>query len=196
MNLLASKLQNYHVILGSASPRRKELLAGLDVPFEIRVKDTNEVVDKSLPLEKIPESIAQQKFDALLSDLQTNDFLITADTLVFCEDRALGKPKNVNDAKEMIRFLSGKTHNVVTGVCFGTKKSHYRFNCLSKVTFSAIFDSEIDYYVEKYKPLDKAGAYGVQEWIGYIGIDRIEGSYYNIMGLPVHCLYEQILQKF
>ncbi|MCQ2960251.1 MAG: Maf family nucleotide pyrophosphatase [Bacteroidales bacterium] len=193
MNLLAEKLQKYHVILGSASARRKELLAGLDIPFEVRVKETNEFVDKSLALEEIPQSIAEQKFAALIPDLTDNDFLITADTLVFCGDRVIGKPKTKQDAFEMIRFLSGKKHIVVTGVCYGTKNHHKAFRCKSQVTFSEICDQDISYYIEKYKPMDKAGAYGVQEWIGYMGIEKIKGSYYNVMGLPVHMLYKKIV---
>lgn len=195
MHQLAEKLKNFNVILGSASPRRKELLAGLDIPFEVKVKDTQEVVDKTLPLDEIPMSIAEQKFSAFHTDLKDNDFLITADTLVFCENRVVGKPKSIEEAKEMIHFLSGKTHTVVTGVCFGTNKFQKSFRCKTLVTFSEIKEGDIDYYVEKYLPLDKAGAYGVQEWIGYISIENIDGSYYNVMGLPVHYLYEKIISE-
>ncbi|MBR5433073.1 MAG: septum formation protein Maf [Bacteroidales bacterium] len=193
MHTLARKLQSFNVILGSASPRRKDLLAGLDIPFEIRVKNTTEVIDSSLPFHEIPQSIAEQKF-AAFDDLREQDFLITADTLVFCEGKAVGKPKSKDEAKQMIRFLSGKTHTVISGVCFGTKQSHCSFRCETQVTFAAIADEDVDYYVETYCPLDKAGAYGVQEWIGYMCIERIEGSYYNVMGLPVHRLYKEILR--
>lgn len=194
MHQLVQKLHNYNVILGSASPRRKELLAGLDIPFEIRVKDTKETVDTSLSLEEIPQSIATQKFSAFIPDLKETDFLITADTLVFCDTKVVGKPKSTEEALETIRFLSGKTHSVVTGVCFGTKESHTSFRCKTMVKFAEIADCDIAYYVERYKPLDKAGAYGVQEWIGYVSIEKIEGSYYNVMGLPVHRLYKEILR--
>ena len=193
MHTLVRKLQSFNVILGSASPRRKDLLAGLDIPFEIRVKNTTEVIDSSLPFHEIPQSIAEQKF-AAFDDLREQDFLITADTLVFCEGKAVGKPKSKDEAKQMIRFLSGKTHTVISGVCFGTKQSHCSFRCETQVTFAAIADEDVDYYVETYCPLDKAGAYGVQEWIGYMCIERIEGSYYNVMGLPVHRLYKEILR--
>lgn len=193
MHTLARKLQSFNVILGSASPRRKDLLAGLDIPFEIRVKNTTEVIDSSLPFHEIPQSIAEQKFTAF-DDLGEQDFLITADTLVFCEGKAVGKPKSKDEAKQMIRFLSGKTHTVISGVCFGTKQTHCSFRCETQVTFAAIADEDVDYYVETYCPLDKAGAYGVQEWIGYMCIERIEGSYYNVMGLPVHRLYKEILR--
>lgn len=194
MHLVGQKLQSYHVILGSASPRRRELLAGLDIPFEVIVKNATENIDESLPLKLVPEHIAEQKFFAFLTDLQENDFLITSDTLVFCEGKALGKPKSVDEAKEMIRFLSGKTHSVVTGVCIGTKRKHVLFHDIAKVTFATIAESDIDYYIEKYKPLDKAGSYGVQEWIGYMGIEKLEGSFYTVMGLPVQMLYNKILE--
>lgn len=193
MHQLAQKLQKYHVILGSASPRRKELLQGLDIPFDVILKNTQEIIDATLPFEQIPLDIAQQKFKAFLPDLSAQDFLITADTLVFCEGKSVGKPKNKTEAKEMISFLSGKTHSVITGVCFGTRQKQEAFYQLSQVTFATMNEADIDYYIAKYKPLDKAGAYGVQEWIGYMGIESICGSYYNVMGLPVHSLYYRIL---
>ncbi len=193
MHQLAQKLEKYHVILGSASPRRKELLQGLDIPFEVFLKNTQETINATLPFEQIPQDIAQQKFNAFLPDLTARDFLITADTLVFCDGRSVGKPKNEAEAKEMISFLSGKTHSVVTGVCFGTKQKQEVFYQHSQVTFAAMNETDIDYYIAKYKPFDKAGAYGVQEWIGYMGIESIYGSYYNVMGLPVHSLYYKIL---
>lgn len=192
MYTLATKLSKYHIILGSASPRRRELLAGLDIDFEIRVKDTKEIIDKNLPAECVPQSIAKQKFEAFLPELQENDFLITADTVVICEGQILGKPQSIENAKEILQFLSHKTHTVVTGVHFGTKDKQQNFLCKTQVTFANLSVSDIDYYVEKYKPMDKAGSYGVQEWIGYIGIERIEGSYYNVMGLPVQKLYTEI----
>ncbi len=194
MHLVNQKLQSYHVILGSASPRRRELLSGLDIPFEVIVKNATENIDASLSLEYIPEHIAEQKFAAFLPDLQENDFLITADTLVFCDNKALGKPKSVNEAKSMVTFLSGKTHSVVTGVCIGTKRKQILFHDIAKVTFANIAESDIEYYIEKYKPLDKAGSYGVQEWIGYMGIEKLEGSFYTVMGLPVQMLYNKILE--
>lgn len=194
MHTLAQKLLKFNVILGSASPRRKELLAGLDIPFVVRVKDTKEIVDSSLPYYEIPQSIAQQKFSAF-DDLHDNDFLITADTLVFCDGKVVGKPKSKDDAKAMIRFLSGKTHTVITGVCFGTKNFQHSFRSETSVTFAPIQEEDVEYYVDTYCPLDKAGAYGVQEWIGYNSIERIEGSYYNVMGLPVHKLCEEILAR-
>ena len=191
---LSQKLKDFHLILGSASPRRKELLAGLDIPFTILVKKTEEQVDASLAKEEIPLAIAEQKFLALESELKNDDFLITADTLVLCHERIMGKPKTIAEAKEMIQFLSGKTHKVITGVCIGTRERHTSFRDEAHVTFTTISDEDISYYVEKYAPLDKAGAYGVQEWIGYVGIEKIVGSYYTVMGLPVQKLYEEILR--
>jgi len=191
---LSQKLKDFHLILGSASPRRKELLAGLDIPFTILVKKTDEQVDASLAKEEIPLAIAEQKFLALESELKKDDFLITADTLVLCHERIMGKPKTIAEAKEMIQFLSGKTHKVITGVCIGTRERHTLFRDEADVTFTTISDEDISYYVEKYAPLDKAGAYGVQEWIGYVGIEKIVGSYYTVMGLPVQKLYEEILR--
>ena len=191
---LSQKLKDFHLILGSASPRRKELLAGLDIPFTILVKKTEEQVDASLAKEEIPLAIAEQKFLALESELKNDDFLITADTLVLCHERIMGKPKTIAEAKEMIQFLSGKTHKVITGVCIGTRERHTSFRAEAHVTFTTISDEDISYYVEKYAPLDKAGAYGVQEWIGYVGIEKIVGSYYTVMGLPVQKLYEEILR--
>lgn len=193
MNRLAIKMQKYHVVLGSASPRRRELLAGLNIPFDIVVKDTMEKVDEHLSPEKISESIAEQKFEAFLPDLQENDFLITADTLVYLDRKTMGKPKSADDARNMIRALSGKTHSVVTAVCIGTVRGRRVFSVRSDVTFAPLNGEDIDYYVETYKPFDKAGAYGVQEWIGYMGIEKIEGSFYNVMGLPVQKLYTELL---
>lgn len=196
MHSLATKLLNYHIILGSASPRRRELLAGLDIDFETQVKDTKEIIDENLPAENVPQSIAKQKFEAFLPELQVNDFLITADTVVICDNKILGKPKSIENAKEILQFLSNKTHTVVTGVHFGTKDKQQSFSCKTQVTFAQLSASDIDYYIEKYKPMDKAGSYGVQEWIGYIGIEHIEGSYYNVMGLPVQKLYTEISKFF
>lgn len=196
MHSLATKLSTYHIILGSASPRRRELLAGLDIDFEIRVKDTKEIIDNSLSAEYVPQSIAKQKFEAFIPDLQENDFLITADTIVICDNKILGKPKSIENAKEILQFLSNKTHTVVTGVHFGTRDKQQSFSCKTQVTFAKLSTSDIDYYVEKYKPMDKAGSYGVQEWIGYIGIEKIEGSYYNVMGLPVQKLFTEITKFF
>ncbi len=193
MNRLQEKYRNQHIILGSQSPRRSELLAGLDIDFEVYSKDTDESFPTNLATEKIPEYIAQKKFDAFVPDLQENDFLITADTIVIKDNSILQKPSNAQNAKELLGILSGSTHMVVTGVCIGTARRKEVFSVLSLVSFSELTPNDIDYYVEKYKPFDKAGAYGVQEWIGYIGIHHINGSYFNVMGLPVQALYERMM---
>ncbi|MDR0941738.1 MAG: Maf family nucleotide pyrophosphatase, partial [Bacteroidales bacterium] len=193
MNRLQEKYKNYTIILGSQSPRRRELLAGLDIQFEVRVKDTDESYPHHIPTEKISEYIAEKKFDAFVSNLQENDFLITADTIVIKDNTILQKPTSAQHAKELLTILSGATHMVVTGVCIGTALIKEVFSVLSLVSFSPLTPDDIDYYVEKYQPFDKAGAYGVQEWIGYIGIHHINGSYFNVMGLPVQALYEKMI---
>jgi len=194
MNPLAKKLQNYSVILGSQSPRRHELLKGLDIDFKIQSKDTDESFPKDLQKELVPEFVAKNKFLAFLPEIDDSIFLITADTVVILDNKIIQKPQNLKEAKELVLTLSGNTHTVVTGVCFGTKNNIKSFSAKSEVVFETLSETEVDYYVQTYKPLDKAGAYGVQEWIGYIGIKSIQGSYYNIMGLPVQALYKKIIE--
>lgn len=190
-------MKHYKYILASNSPRRKELLAGLDLEFEINVLPD---VDESFPLdlikEEVPLYIAKKKAEAHEVLLTAEDILlITADTVVLLEGKVYGKPKDEEEAKQMLRDLSGKTHKVVTGVCLTTKSKQSGFSVLSNVTFAELDENEIEYYVSKYKPLDKAGAYGIQEWIGYVAVKHIDGSYFNIMGLPVQRLYQE-LKKF
>jgi len=183
-------LSKYKIILASNSPRRQELLAGLDIDFEIKtIPDIEESYPDSLQKEEIPVFIAKQKAFAYKQYLEDNTLLITADTIVLLEGKVYGKPENEEEAKEMLQILSGKTHEVITGVCLTGLKKQQTFSVSSKVTFSFLQEEEIDYYVKKYKPFDKAGAYGVQEWIGYIGVEKLEGSFYNVMGLPVRVLY-------
>ena len=180
----------YNIILGSQSPRRQELLHGLDVNFTVNViAGLEENYPATLQGEEIPMFLAQQKADAYLNSLTPKDMLITADTIVWLDGIVYGKPKDEADAKKMLRALSGKTHDVITGVCVTTTERQETFAAVSKVTFASFSDDEIDYYIEKYRPMDKAGSYGVQEWIGYIGVERIDGSFYNVMGLPVQRLY-------
>ena len=180
----------YNIILGSQSPRRQELLHGLDVNFTVNVIDgLEENYPATLQGEEIPMFLAQQKADAYWSTLTTKDMLITADTIVWLDGIVYGKPKDEADAKKMLRALSGKTHDVITGVCVTTTERQETFAAISKVTFASFSDDEINYYIEKYRPMDKAGSYGVQEWIGYIGVEHIDGSFYNVMGLPVQRLY-------
>ena len=180
----------YNIILGSQSPRRQELLHGLDVNFTVKVIDgLEENYPATLQGEDIPMFLAQQKAEAYLNSLTPKDMLITADTIVWLDGIVYGKPKDEADAKKMLRALSGKTHDVITGVCVTTTERQETFAAISKVTFASFSDDEIDYYIEKYRPMDKAGSYGVQEWIGYIGVEHIDGSFYNVMGLPVQRLY-------
>lgn len=183
----------YKVILASGSPRRQELLKGLDISFEIKVlPDLDEVYPDDMEVEKVPEYLAREKANAYSSIIDDETLVIAADTLVILENKVYGKPGDEEDAKRMLRELSGKTHQVITGVCLYTKDKIKTFSAISEVRFAGLDESDIDYYVSKYKPLDKAGAYGVQEWIGYIGVEYIAGSYYNIMGLPVQRLSKEL----
>jgi len=189
-------LSQYHVILASNSPRRKELLSGLDIDYEIKtLPDIDESYPDSLEGGDIAIYISKEKADAYAAYMKDNTLLITADTIVLLGDKVYGKPKDEEDAKQMLRDLSGKTHLVITGVCITTKEKQKAFGISSEVRFATLEEDEIQYYVSKYKPLDKAGAYGVQEWIGYIAVEYISGSYYNIMGLPIQRLYQE-LKKF
>ena len=190
-------LPGYRLILGSASPRRKELLAGLDLDFTVdTATDCDESYDPAIPREEIPLRIAEAKSAGFHRPLADDEVLITADTMVFCDEAIMGKPKNREEAVRMLRTLSGRTHTVTTGVYVRSNRACEGFTCTSEVVFSRLEDSEIEYYVDKYSPLDKAGAYGIQEWIGYIGITSIKGSYYNIMGLPVQRLYSVLKRLF
>ena len=183
----------HKIILASNSPRRKELLAGLDVQFEVRVlKGIDESYPATLPTAEIAEYIAQKKAAAYRETIAADELVITADTIVVLGDEVLGKPKDAADAHRMLRELSGQTHQVITGVVLTTKERQEHFSVVSNVTFKELTDDEIDYYVETYKPMDKAGAYGIQEWIGYVGVTRLEGSYFNVMGLPVQRIYEAL----
>ena len=184
-------MKSYKIILASNSPRRKELLAGLDVQFEVRIiKGIDESYPATLPTKEIAEYIAQKKAAAYRETMANDELVITADTIVVLGDEVLGKPKDAADARRMLHELSGKTHQVITGVVLTTKDQQKHFSVVSNVTFKELADSEIDYYVDTYKPMDKAGAYGIQEWIGYVGVTRLEGSYFNVMGLPVQRIYE------
>ncbi len=179
------------IILGSASPRRRELLKGLGLTFEVKVKDG---IDESYPpqlrREEIPLHIARAKADAYT--LKTGELLITADTIVWVDGRVLGKPHSPEEAREMLRTLSGRTHQVITGVCLTTAEERRSFSCVTDVTFAVLTPQEAAYYVSRYRPFDKAGAYGVQEWIGYVGVTELRGSYFNVMGLPVQRLYTEL----
>ena len=182
------------IILASNSPRRRELLGGLDIDFEVRVKDgICEDYPQHLYMEEIPQYISREKSEAY--DLAPDELLITADTIVWTDGRVLGKPVSKAEAEDMLRLLSGKTHQVVTGVTLATTEWTTSFSAVTDVTFATLSNEEIRYYVERYAPMDKAGAYGVQEWIGYVGVTRLAGSYYNVMGLPVQRLYAELKKR-
>ena len=183
----------YKLILASNSPRRKELLAGLGLPFEVRVlQDIDESYPDDLPVSEVALYIAGKKADAYRTIVNDDELIITADTVVIVGDEILGKPVDEADAERMLRQLSGRIHQVTTGVCLLTASQERRFAVTTDVTFKELSDEEIRYYVTTYKPFDKAGAYGIQEWIGYIGVTCLHGSYYNVMGLPVQRIYETI----
>lgn len=182
------------IYLASKSPRRQELLKLMNLDFELLLKDVNEDYPEDLSPLKVAAFIAEKKA-AAFDVMDENTLIITADTVVVLEDKILGKPKDSNQAIEMLRQLQGKTHLVVTGVALKTAKEVYLFDCLTKVTFNNINDNDIRFYVDNYNPLDKAGAYGIQDWIGAIAVKSIEGSYTNVMGLPTHELFTQ-LQRF
>lgn len=183
-------LKPINIILGSQSPRRRELMAGLDIPFTCVTIDADESYPADLKEGDIPMYISRAKARAYASKLKDNDLLITSDTIVWLNGEMLGKPQDEADARAMLARLSGKTHEVYTAVCFADKNGELEtwVDC-TKVTFNTLSEKEIDYYVSKYRPLDKAGAYGVQEWIGYMGVTKMEGSYFNVMGFPISRVY-------
>ena len=185
-------LPDINIILASKSPRRQDLLSQLGLQFEIRTKETEEVYPDHLVREEVAVYLAELKARAFESELQDNDLLITSDTIVCVDDAILNKPKDREEAVRMLQLLSNRTHEVITGVCLMHKGKLNTFFSETAVYFKALETEEIDYYIDTYKPYDKAGAYGIQEWIGFIGIDKIEGSYFNVMGLPVKRLYEEL----
>lgn len=183
------------IVLASHSPRRQELLKGLGVDFSVNViNGIDESYPATMPKEEVAEHLAVKKHKAYT--VGEDELLITADTIVVVDDEILGKPKDAADARRMLRTISGRTHKVVTGVCLATATECRSFFVATEVTFRQLRDSEIDYYVERYKPFDKAGAYGIQEWIGYVGVEGIRGSYYNVMGFPVQRVYEEMTRHF
>ena len=184
----------YEIILASNSPRRRELLAGLDIDFEVKVlKGIDESYPEGTPVGQIPVCIAKKKAQAYLAAIRDDQLVITADTVVVLGDEVLGKPVDKADACRMLRKLSGKTHQVITGVCLTTTKEQRQLSVVSDVTFKELTDGEIEHYVDHYKPYDKAGAYGIQEWIGYIGVTNLSGSYFNVVGFPVQRIYQELV---
>lgn len=193
---MLENLKKYNVILASKSPRRQELLRGMGVDFEVLTKEIPETFDSTLSADEVPEFLSLQKSMAFSADELPADFLlVTSDTVVIVDDEILGKPKDRDDAFRMLELLSGKTHRVLTGVTVRSAQKTSSFSVKSEVTFATLSEDEMTYYIDHCKPFDKAGAYGIQEWIGYVGISGLNGSFYNVMGLPTHRLY-QVLKSF
>lgn len=191
--MLNEKLKNYSIILASGSPRRQQFFKELDIHVDIRLKPVKEEYPQRLSHFEISDYLAQLKALPFQNELKDNDILITSDTIVWHNNKALGKPKDSAEAFQMIKSLSNATHEVITSVCFTSKTFQKTVNSTTKVTFKALTDDEINYYINTCKPFDKAGAYGIQEWIGQIGVTKIEGSYFNVMGLPTHLVYKTLL---
>ncbi len=189
---MLSHLSNYHIVLGSQSPRRLELFSGLNTPFEVKVIEVEENYPKGIVGVDIPMYLAEKKADAFKDFMTDNTLLITADTIVWHEGQVFGKPEDRKDAFRMLQSLSGKKHQVITGVCISTKDKRKVFSVITEVKFSRLSAKEINYYLDNFQPYDKAGSYGVQEWIGYIAVEHIDGSYYNVMGLPIQRLYNEL----
>ncbi len=189
---MLDNLKKYNIVLGSQSPRRQQLLKGLDIEFTILTSDADENFSPDLKKEEIPLYLAQQKADAIEQKLSENYLLITCDTIVWINNGVLNKPVDVDDAKRMLRMLSGKTHEVFTAVSLTTNDKTVSFYDRTVVSIKELSDNEIDYYITNYKPFDKAGSYGVQEWLGYIAIDKIDGCFFNVMGLPLQRLYSEL----
>jgi septum formation protein len=191
--MLKQKLANFNIILASGSPRRQQFLKDLNIDFEVRLKSVEEVYPEHLKAQEITDYLADLKSIPFEKELSDNDLLITSDTIVWLDNKALGKPKNYDEAFSIIKSLSGKKHEVITSVSIKSKKFQKIINDTTTVYFRGLSDEEIDYYINTFKPYDKAGAYGIQEWIGKVGIYKIEGSYFNVMGLPVHKLYKELM---
>lgn len=190
--MLKQKLKSFNIILASGSPRRQQFFKDLDIDFSIKLKEIEEIYPKELKGAEITDFLADLKSKAF-KDLQEKDILITSDTIVWLENKALGKPKDAKDAFNMLKALSGKKHEVITSISIKNYSFQKIINDITTVTFKELSNDEINYYINNYKPFDKAGAYGIQEWIGYIGIENIEGSYFNVVGLPVHKLYKELM---
>ena len=190
--MLREKLQYYNVILASGSPRRQQFFKDLNIDFTIQLKEVEEIYPIELKGEEITDFLANLKSKAF-TNLSEKDILITSDTIVWLENKALGKPKNKAEAFKMLRSLSGKKHEVITSISIKNKHFQKIISDITEVSFKKLSDEEINYYIDNYKPFDKAGAYGIQEWIGYIAIENLQGSYFNVVGLPVHKLYKELM---
>ena len=190
---MLDNLKKYKVVLASNSPRRKELLSGLGIDYEVKtLPDIDESFPEGLSEVETATYIARAKADVYRNIMQSDELIITADTIVWLDGEVMGKPLDGEDARRMLRALSGKTHQVITGVCLTTIDSQKAFATVTDVTFCHLSEEEIDYYVERYRPMDKAGSYGIQEWIGFVGVESISGSYFNVMGLPIQRLYTEL----
>ena len=192
--MLKEKLQGYTIVLASGSPRRQQFMKELDANFEVRLKEVDEIYPDKLKGAEITDFLAELKAKALEESLSADEILITSDTIVWHEGRALGKPRDYQDALAMLKSLSGKTHEVITSVCIKNMKKSDTFHEITKVTFNELADDEIKYYLDNYQPFDKAGSYGIQEWIGLVAIAKIEGSYANVVGMPVDKVYRHLVQ--
>ena len=189
--MLSEKLKNYKLVLASGSPRRQQFFRDLNLDFEIRLKEVEEIYPENLKASEVTDFLARLKADAF--ELSENEILVTSDTIVWLDEKVLGKPKNYEDAFVILKKLSGTTHQVITSVCLKSSEKTRVFNVITKVTFSELSDGMIRFYLDNYKPFDKAGAYGIQEWIGLVGIEKIEGSYTNVVGLPTEKFYKELL---
>lgn len=191
--MLNKILQHKNIILASGSPRRQQFFKEMDLNFSIHLKEVEEIYPNHLKAEEITDFLAELKAKAFDNELKENDILVTSDTIVWLHENALGKPKNEEDAFKMLQQLANQTHEVITSVCIKSVAKRDVFHCVTKVTFSALSDEQIRYYLEHYKPFDKAGSYGIQDWIGLIGISKIEGSYTNVVGLPTEMLFQKLV---
>ncbi len=191
--MLNKKLENYRLILASGSPRRQQFLKDLHLDFIIKTKDVKEVYPKYLHGKEITDYLAKLKAKAFAGELEANDILVTADTIVRFNGKVLGKPKDADDAKAMLRELSGQAHEVITSICIKTINKQTIINDSTDVYFKELTDDEINFYVDNFKPFDKAGSYGIQEWLGYVAVKKIKGSFFNVMGFPVHKFYKEMM---
>jgi septum formation protein len=191
-HMLFENLKDYKIILASKSPRRNSLLKELGLKFEVRIHETDEIYPDSLSFEEIPVYLAKMKALQFKNEIDNQTIIITADTIVYIDNEVLGKPANYDEAYQMLQKLSDRWHQVATGVCLFSKNKKVTFTSVTSVLFKSLTDDEIDYYITNFKPFDKAGAYGIQEWIGLVAAEKIEGSYFNVMGLPVQRIYEEL----
>jgi septum formation protein len=191
-DMIMDSLNKFRIILASSSPRRQQLLKEIGLNFDIVVKDFHETFPEDLKGDEIALFVAKQKADLFRNEMADNEIVITADTIVWCNSMVLGKPSNEEDAKRILKEISGNTHEVITAVCILSSFAEKLFSVSTKVTFGVISDEDIEYYIRNFNPFDKAGAYGIQEWIGIMGCSSIEGSYFNVVGLPVHQLYKEL----